>query len=84
MERGMSYDLLVNDIENDFKGTLVDAGTEAVGLYSENAARWVGILREVWEDRKEWLDEEEGIKTPEQFIEYSWKKFCENLGIDFL
>ena len=84
MERGMMYDLFVEDIDNDFKGTLVDAGIEVVGLYSENAARWVEITREVWKDRKEWLDEEEGIQDVEEFIKYSWKKFCENLGIDFL
>lgn len=72
--------MIVKQIDEDIKDVLVDASVATIGLYSENAARWVGIIREVWEAREVWDSEEWEGKRPkwEPFRDYSWNLLCEN------
>ena len=80
LERGMMYDITVQNIEGDLKATMVDAGLANVKLYSENAARWGEVIREVWEAKEVWDPEEWKNGDPEfdEFEDYSWNLLLDN------
>ena len=69
IQRGMMYDFVIADFENDLTSTVRDAGIEGLKLISPNLGRLVGFAVEVgYKEGQAILDVLEGNKQLDDFM----------------